>query len=67
MAVVFRLPPDAIEERLPLVTYPAPIRTVRVALVFVKNIDPNIEKEVQNLVAQLGATKYEEYKKEQKK
>jgi hypothetical protein len=60
MAVVFRLPPDAIEERLPLVTYPAPIKTVRVALVFVKNIDPNIEKEVQTLVAQLGAAKYAE-------
>lgn len=58
MLVLFRLPPDAIEERLPLVAYPAPRKTIRTALVLVRNLDPKIKDEVQKLIAELGAEKY---------
>lgn len=58
MLVLFRLPPDAIEERLPMVAYPAPRKTVRTALVLVRNLDPKIKDEVQKLIADLGAEKY---------
>lgn len=58
MVVLFRLPVEAIEERLPLVAYPAPRKTLRAALVVVDNIDPKIKLEVQNLIAQLGAAEY---------
>ncbi|HJT34847.1 MAG TPA: hypothetical protein VJ783_22660 [Pirellulales bacterium] len=58
MLVLFRLPPDAIEERLPLVAYPAPRKTVRTALVLVRNLDPKIKDEVQKLIADLGDEKY---------
>lgn len=58
MVVLFRLPVEAIEERLPLVAYPAPRKTLRAALVVVDNIDPKIKLEVQKLIAQLGAAEY---------
>ncbi|HVX13022.1 MAG TPA: hypothetical protein VHC22_17695 [Pirellulales bacterium] len=58
MIVLFRLPAEAIEERLPLVAYPAPRKTVRTALVAVRHLDPKIKDEVQQLIAQLGATEY---------
>lgn len=58
MVVLFRLPVEAIEERLPLVAYPAPRKTVRAALIVVENIDPKIKLEVQKLIAQLGAAEY---------
>jgi hypothetical protein len=58
MIVLFRLPPEAIEERLPLVAYPAPRKTIRTALVVVRNIDPKIKDEVQKLIADLGSAEY---------
>lgn len=58
MIVVFRLPPDAIEERLPLVCYPAPRKTVRAAVILVRNLDPKLKDEVGRLVGDLGNDKY---------
>ena len=58
MIVLFRLPPEAIEERLPLVAYPAPRKTVRAALVVVRNLDPQIKDEVRKLIADLGSPEY---------
>jgi hypothetical protein len=58
MIVLFRFPPDAIEERLPLVAYPAPRKTIRAAMVIVRNIDPKIKDEVQRLIAELGSPDY---------
>lgn len=58
LLVVCRLPPDAIEERLPLVTYPAARKTIRAAWVCSRNVDPKIKDEVKQLVAQLAATDY---------
>ncbi|HET6883424.1 MAG TPA: hypothetical protein VFI31_24955 [Pirellulales bacterium] len=58
MVVLFRLPAEAIEERLPLTAYPAPCKTLRAALVVVRNLDPQIKDEVQKLIAQLGSPEY---------
>jgi hypothetical protein len=58
MIVVYRLPPDAIEERLPLVCYPSPRKTVRAAVVLVRNLDPKLTDEVGRLVGELGNDKY---------
>jgi hypothetical protein len=60
LLVVCRLPADAIEERLPLVTYPAAQKTIRVAWVCSRNVDPKIKDEVKQLVAQLAAADYAE-------
>ncbi|HXT58585.1 MAG TPA: hypothetical protein VN699_08115 [Pirellulales bacterium] len=60
MIVVCRLPGDAVEERLPLVTYPAAIKTVRTAVLVLRNIDPKIKDDVQRLIANLGAADYAE-------
>jgi hypothetical protein len=60
MIVVCRLPGDAIEERLPLVTYPAAVKTVRTAVLVLRNIDPKIKNDVERLVTNLGAADYAE-------
>ncbi len=60
MIVLCRLPPEAIEERLPLVAYPAPRKTVRAGLMVIRNIDPKIKDEVQKLIADLGSAEYKE-------
>ncbi len=60
LLVVCRLPASAIEERLPLVTYPAAQKTIRVAWVCSRNVDPKIKDEVKQLVAQLAAADYAE-------
>ncbi|HEV3004478.1 MAG TPA: discoidin domain-containing protein [Pirellulales bacterium] len=67
MVVVYRLPPAMIEERLPLVAYPAPRKTVRMALMVVRNIDPRIKDEVTRLVAELGADDYSQREKAEKR
>lgn len=58
MVVVFRYDAATVEGRMPLVTYPEPARTVRVALVIARNIDPQIGDDIRNLVQQLGHPKY---------
>lgn len=60
MVVLFRLPAEAIEERLSLIAYPAPRKTVRAALIVVRNIDPKIRDELKKLIAQLGSAEYNE-------
>jgi hypothetical protein len=56
--VVCRLPAEMIEERLPLVTYPAALKTVRTALVVLRNVDPKLKEDVNRLVTNLGAADY---------
>jgi hypothetical protein len=58
LVVLFRLPPAAIDEKLPLDVFPEPSKIVRVALVLVRSIDPRLKDEVKELVAQLGSAKY---------
>ncbi|HUY32457.1 MAG TPA: hypothetical protein VMV69_06720 [Pirellulales bacterium] len=67
MVIVYRLPAAVIEERLPLVAYPAPRKTVRVAWMVVRNIDPRIKDEVRRLVAELGADDYAQREKAEKR
>lgn len=56
--VVCRLPAEMIEERLPLVTYPAALKTVRTTLVVLRNVDPKLKDDVNKLATDLGAADY---------
>jgi hypothetical protein len=67
MVIVYRLPAAVIEERLPLIAYPAPRKTVRTAWMVVRNIDPRIKDEVAKLVAELGADDYSQREKAEKR
>lgn len=58
--VVCRAPAEMIEERLPLVTYPAARKTVRTALVVLRNVDPKLKDDVNRMVTNLGAAEYAE-------
>jgi hypothetical protein len=58
LVVLARLPQTAVDEKLPLVFYPAAAKTVRVPLLLVRKVDPRIKDEVQQLVAQLGSPMY---------
>jgi hypothetical protein len=58
MVALFRLPPDAMDERFPLEVLPEPRKTVRVALVLATNINPGVKDEIATLVTQLGDPKY---------
>jgi hypothetical protein len=58
LVVLFRLPPDAIDESVPLEIYPEPQKIVRVALALIRNIDPRSKDEVKALIARLGDKKY---------
>ena len=58
MVAIFRLPGDAIDEKLPLEVLPEPKKTVRVALVLATSINPGVKEEIVKLVSQLGDPKY---------
>lgn len=60
LVVLYRLPPEIMEEKVPLIFYPSALRTVRVPLVLVRNLDPRISDEVRDLVLKLGAEAYPE-------
>ncbi len=60
LVVLVRLPQAAVDEKLPLVFYPAAAKTVRVPLLLVRKVDPRIQYEIQQLVVQLGSTAYSE-------
>jgi hypothetical protein len=56
--MVYRLDPAELDELLPLEIVPFPRRTVRVALVVVKNADPDLASEIDRLIVQLGDPKW---------
>ena len=58
VVVACRLSPGTIDEKIPLSVFPEPTKTIRVALVIVRNADPGLGNEVERLVAQLGDAKY---------
>jgi hypothetical protein len=60
LVVIFRLPPDAMDELVPIELFPEAQKIVRVGLVLVRNIDPRTKGEVQDLIARLGDPKYSE-------
>jgi hypothetical protein len=63
MLVLCRMPPAWSEDRLRLMVFPEPKKTVRVALVAVLNASPAILEEAQRLTAQLGSRNYPEREK----
>ena len=60
LLVVIRLPSAALEQLVPLITYPSVKKTVRTGLLVVRNIDPALKDQVGGLIAQLGAESYKE-------
>jgi len=60
LVVLVRLPQSAADEKLPLVFYPAAARTVRVPLLLIRKVDPRIQEELRQLVAQLGSASFAE-------
>ncbi len=54
LVVLFRLASGAVEEQFPIVTYPEVKRIVRVPLVLVRNVDPQLQRGMETLVKQLG-------------
>lgn len=60
LVVLVRLPQAVADEKLPLVFYPAAAKTVRVPLLLIRKVDPRIQHEIQQLVAQLGSAVYSE-------
>jgi hypothetical protein len=58
LVVACRLDPAVIDEKIPLSVFPAPARTVRVAMAIVRNLDPQVGNEVERLIAQLGDPRF---------
>ncbi len=58
VVVACRLDPPTIDEKIPLSIFPEPARTVRVAMVLMRNADPLLGSEVDRLIAQLGDPSY---------
>ena len=58
VVVACRLDASGIDEKLPLSIFPAPARTVRVALVVMRNADPQLGGEVDRLVSELGDARF---------
>lgn len=58
LVLLFRYPSSMIDETLPLAIYPEPAKSVRVALVIVRNVDPKAIVRVEGLIAKLGHPEY---------
>jgi hypothetical protein len=58
LVVACRLDAGAIEDKLALSIFPEPTKILRVPFVLVRNVDPQIGGEVEQLVARLGDPKY---------
>ncbi len=54
VVVACRLAGPTIDEKIPLSIFPEPAKTVRVAMVLMRNADPQLGSEVDRLIAQLG-------------
>jgi hypothetical protein len=58
IVVACRLAPGTIDDKIPLSVFPEPAKMVRVAMVLMRNADPQLGNEVERLIAQLGDQKY---------
>jgi hypothetical protein len=58
IVVLARLDPSVIDEKLRLSIFPEPAKTVRVAMLLMRNVDPQFGSEIERLVAELGHAKY---------
>ncbi len=55
MIVACRLDPAAIDAELPLSVFPVPEKIVRVPVLLVRNVDPDLPRQIDRLIAELGA------------
>lgn len=56
--IAARLDPVLIEELLPQEFFPEPTKKVRVALVLIRGIDPRLDRDIAQLITQLGDPKF---------
>jgi hypothetical protein len=54
MTIIYRLDPSEMERLLPIEVVPQPKKVTRVGLVILRNIDPAIGQEIEQLIVQLG-------------
>ncbi|MBI3839434.1 MAG: hypothetical protein HY288_16060 [Planctomycetia bacterium] len=67
LVVLCRLDPGVIEEKIRLSIFPEPVKTVRVAMVLMRNVDPQFGSEIERLVTELGHAKYSVRERAQKR
>ena len=67
LVVLCRLEPGALDEKMPLSIFPEPTKVIRVPMVAVRNLDPQINGEVEQLIAQLGDPSFDMREKAQKR
>ncbi len=58
VVVACRLDAGTIDDKIPLSIFPAPKKIVRVAMVVMRNADPQLGNEIERLIAQLGDPKF---------
>jgi hypothetical protein len=58
LTVVYRLDPAEMDRLMPLEVVPTPQRVVRVGLVIVRGLDPDVDDEIDRLIAQFGDADY---------
>ena len=58
VVIACRLDPATIDEKIPLSIFPEPKKTVRVAMVVIRNADPQLGNEVDRLIAELGDARF---------
>ena len=60
ISIVHRIPQSVYDEWIPLHLDPVPQKTVRVGFVVHQNLEPELDVEVEKLIAKLGSNKYKE-------
>jgi hypothetical protein len=60
LVIACRLDPAAVDEKVALSVFPKPSKTVRVALVVVRDADPQLGEQLVQLIAKLGDPKFSE-------
>jgi hypothetical protein len=58
LVVACRIDPGLLDEKVPLSIFPEPTKIVRVAMVLVRNVDPRLGNDVEQLIAQLGDSRF---------
>ena len=58
ISIVHRIPQSVYDEWIPLHLDPAPKKTLRVGLVVHQNLEPELDAEVEKLIARLGSSRY---------
>ncbi len=67
LTAVYMLDQKQMDDLIPEEVVPTPVKTVRVGLVIVRNIDPSINEEITALITQLGDDEWSKREEAQKK